>query len=301
MSEFTNAPIIVNDFRVAVYQIYHQYQFIKANLPAATASTWLKATWAITLNRGFTGLPYFPHTVVVVDDSSPYWREAYLRERGFPEYKGGRPSKTDEWYEVNQAGLDYVTAPNSPIHYLKFPQFEADDIASAIVRSKSNRLVFLHTIDSDWMGLVNNGVLNSMTLDQALLEPFVEPTSLWVSMAQWTPRFRDEAGVFAHTLKREKRKIDSPPQIWDIKVEKGDKSDNLIKGSPIEVINLLNPPPEFDILQRANYALQVRQVVNSGEPNSSFKHLKKAHDWFVESGQRVTVHGYYDFLSPELT
>jgi len=35
MSDVSNAPLMVVDFRVAVYQIYSEYQFIKANCPEA--------------------------------------------------------------------------------------------------------------------------------------------------------------------------------------------------------------------------------------------------------------------------
>lgn len=297
MCDVSNAPLVVVDFRVAVYQIYSEYQFIKANCPPETVKSWLKAAWALKLNRGYTGLPYFPHTVVVVDDSSPYWRNDYLREQGFPEYKGGRPTKTDEWFEVNQAGIDYIHAPNSPLHYLKFERFEADDIASALVRTSPKRLIFLHTIDSDWMGLVKDGCLNAnFSLDEAIKEPWVDTTVQWVSMGKWTPRFRNVEGVIAHTLKREKTQIANPTQVWDIKAEKGDKSDNLIKGSPLEVINLLNPPPQYDLLNKPQFKTQIVQVANAGTPNSSLKHIKKAHAWFFNAGHRVPLWGYYDFV-----
>ncbi len=51
-----------------------------------------------------------------------------------------------------------------------------------------------------------------------------------------------------------------------------------------------------DLLNIAQFKTQIVQVANAGTPNSSVKHIQKAHQWFLTAGHRVPFWGYYDFV-----
>lgn len=76
--KFRIVPMVIIDYRVYTFSIESYFKTIAANHNKETQATWLKCAWAIAINRGFTGLPYVPHTIAVVDDSNPYWRTKYL-------------------------------------------------------------------------------------------------------------------------------------------------------------------------------------------------------------------------------
>jgi len=275
-------PLVVVDFRVFVYDILHKFQTISENRDQRTQKNWLKAAWAIYLNRGTTALPYVPHTVVICNDSPPYWRNKYLLDRGFPEYKAGRPSKPDTWYQVAQEGKDYIFSKKSPFLYLEKKGFEADDLAGAIARTSPKRTIILHTIDTDWLGLVKES--GDQSVEEHLYHPQKETQVLWANLAQWMPRLRGESEAIEYTQRRLKSVINSPRGIWDVKVEKGDKADNLVPGSPLEVIDLEAPPPEFDLLQNSDTKQEIEETANARIKNSHFDHLIKGKEWFVKNG-----------------
>lgn len=283
-------PLVVVDFRVFVYDILHKFQTISDNRDKRTQKNWLKAAWAIYLNRGNTALPYFDHTVVICNDSPPYWRNQYLKDRGFPEYKAGRPSKPGTWYQVAEEGKNYIFSKNSPFLYLEKEGYEADDLAGAIVRSHPKRTVILHTIDTDWLGLAKTS--NNQDRNSQIYEPQDEIQCIWANLAQWMPRLRGESEAISYVNRKLKSVISEPRQIWDVKVLKGDKADNLIPGSPLEVIDLESPPSKFDLLNNSETKKEIEEVANSPIKNSNFEHLQKGKEWFVNNGFPVPM---YDF------
>lgn len=276
-------PLTIVDFRVFVYNILHHFESISSHRDLKTQKRWLKAVWAIYLNRGITTLPYFPHTCVVVDDGSPYWRLDYLKERGFPDYKAGRKPKPDDWYRVAEAGFDYILNPKSPFHYLKVDKFEADDMAGSIVRLAPKRTIFLHTIDTDWLGLVHEPKF-PRDIRKLTRQPQDEMTVFWNNLVQWTPRLRGKPEAIEYVDRRLKRTIKEPREIWDVKVLDGDKSDNLIPGSPLEVIDLLNPPKEWDILRDKTQRHRIEEIANAPKPNTRLDHLYKSCEWLRKEG-----------------
>ena len=286
-------PLVVIDFRVCVYHILYQYEQIAVCRDQETAKKWLRAAWAIVLNRGLTNLPYFSHSIAVVDDSPPYWRSKYLSDRGFPLYKGGRKEKTLGWYEVYNAGLSYLNSANCPFHYLSYEGFEADDIAAAIVRTQPTRTVFLHTIDTDWLGLVSEHE-DIRNLENLTLSPQDKFTCLWNNLDRWTPRLRGNQECIDYTQKRLKSVISSAREIWDVKSKKGDQADSLIKGSPLSVIDLLDPPPEHDLLT-TEAKEEITEVAYSEDSLSRLDHLQKASEWLNNEGFMIPMYGFSDF------
>lgn len=114
--------------------------------------------------------------------------------------------------------------------------YEADDVAAAIVRANDElaepHQITLCTIDSDWLGMVSDRVR-------------------WFCLHGYHPRLRDSVDVINAWWTRKtygkSAPLDVPTDMWARKVVEGDKSDNLPKGSPAEVIDLFNPPQEHKL------------------------------------------------------
>lgn len=139
-------------------------------------------------------------------------------------YKGGRkfPSK-----EVEKCRKVINSVLNSlDITTLGVKGYEADDMAAALVRiNKPGEKMLLLTIDSDWLGLVNDDVS-------------------WYCMRGFTPpRYRHDIGsINLWASKRLKVKFDKPSDIFEYKAQYGDKSDNMPPNpSLLPYIDLLNP------------------------------------------------------------
>jgi 5'-3' exonuclease, N-terminal resolvase-like domain len=214
--------------------------------------------------------------VIWVTDSKPYWRSDYLLN---PEVlsKTQRSTKKLESLrarlnELMTSGVDlenpeYLKLIESlSIHYkagrslpvysftkmrdytykviteakwtmLAKKGYEADDCAAAVVQVNSelsdnqrNRIILL-TIDSDWMGLVSEDVM-------------------WYCMTGFYPRVRSD--LFSCNVWANKRlgvNLKSFKDLWVIKGDQGDKSDNLpaSNGTLLPVIDLLNPPDEHKL------------------------------------------------------
>jgi hypothetical protein len=80
-----------------------------------------------------------------------------------------------------------------------------------------------------------------------------------------------------------KTPIRYPCDIWKAKQIEGDKADNLVPGSPIEVIDLLTPPTEFDLLQ-TEHKDTLSSVFDFEHPNTEEGDIRKAHTWILKQG-----------------
>jgi len=173
---------------------------------------------------------YFPSTNIVLaldmKVDGGYWRHEYLKDFGI-NYKAGRKEKRKRWFKIADVFTDTAAALGVPI--IGFPGYEADDVAALIAWLHPN--VDLFTVDTDWLQLVDTG-----------------RNTRWLNSARWAPRLRDNIDAINTWGKLGKLKY--PRQIIDIKVEEGDKSDNLPPGSPREVIDLMNPPDEFNLTKK---------------------------------------------------
>lgn len=227
-----------------------------------------------------------------VHDSKPYWREEYLKQPAVLASLTRKTKKqqkdTEELrqllsgteYTIEQLNRIHELSDSLAIHYkagrsfpeysftklkkklrkiqdqldipsLALPGYEADDLASAIVRYiDGQERVLLLTIDSDWLGMLTSSVS-------------------WLCMTGYAPRYRywldnwedDSDNPLQEWCKRRLgASISHPTDIWGIKATKGDKSDNLPVGSPMEVIDLFNPPECHDALKTHGGA--IRDVVD---------------------------------------
>lgn len=148
-------------------------------------------------------------------------------------YKAGRKFPEYSFTKLKKLTLEIIRERNWTL--LGQKGYEADDIAAAIVKvnecldSPSNTLLL--TIDSDWMGLINHH-------------------TSWFCSHGWFPRLRSDLNsVNTWAEKRLGDHLGTFRDIWDIKGQQGDKSDNIpaSQGVLLPVIDLLNPPDEHKL------------------------------------------------------
>jgi hypothetical protein len=309
-------PLLIADFRVLAWQIYQKAEEVLEYVDTKTYHTWVKASWSLILNRGPSMLPFGDFTVIVVDDNKhpqeQYWRTVELQKfwADVPEdelplakkrpkvrythegliYKGGRKPKPEEWKSVAQIGLEYVTDPKKRYFYFTEPYYEADDWAGGVVYLKRlaqshpeeipemqpirDREVFLLTVDTDWMQLAGNGVW-------------------WCNTGPWLPRLRGEKEAREYVHRKFKRLTDYAHEIVDVKMELGDKSDNLPEGSPRWAIDLINSHPEWHIRNHPTFK-QFTHAVNSETRNRDHGGYDKARRWCLARGLPIVVpHSFF--------
>lgn len=146
-------------------------------------------------------------------------------------YKAGRKFPAYSFKKIRMLVYRYLELINA--QRLFCTGFEADDMAAALVATNTAKgnpaNIMLLTVDTDWMGLIN-------------------PSVTWVCMTGYAPAFRDTLEICnAWAKKSLKATLGTWREIWDIKGQKGDKSDNLppSNGLLLPVIDLLNPPAQY--------------------------------------------------------
>jgi hypothetical protein len=178
-----------------------------------------------------------PDVLWVGDDKSePYWRHAeYWRlleageikhsarskQRG---YKGGRNScPYQQW--LTKRLYKYTNA-------WTIPGYEADDVAAAVVKTCSaDRKVYLLTVDTDWMQLINENTT------WVCVKGFEPPIRTLENLPAWFQPKLDKGSAKV----REQLDASKPTDIITWKVLTGDSSDNLPKGTPRYMFDLLEP------------------------------------------------------------
>lgn len=275
-------PLLVHDFNVIAYKIMFNIEknILKSdNLDLQNDDfivEYVKASWAVYMNRGSTCCDYFPHTAVITDDNKdiqPYWRSLL-----FADYKKGRKPKPPHMLTVADYGRRYVNKPGNPFHYFRKAGYEADDFAGAIVYLKrqhqrfpdgdpvvANREIVLFTVDSDWLQLVGEGVV-------------------WHNTATYEPRIRDTKEVLEWAYKRFKWTLDNPSEIVDMKMINGDSADNLPKGSPRYLIDLMNSHPAYHLKEDPQVWDRINMVMRDPECNQRMDHYKHATKFFAKHG-----------------
>lgn len=291
-------PLLVMDFRVLAWKIYNTLeshfkdddgntmQVNQENMgdPNNQLLNWVRASWPLVINRGPSMIPLGSYTIIIADDNKniePYWRATELEKAGFPPYKGQRPPKTNAFNSVAKIGLSYLL--NAGYHYISEPSYEADDIAGAVVHAKrsaqaavrlgvateqqamlADRPVLLYTIDTDWLQLVGNGVW-------------------WCNTSIQEPRIRGEKEAITYVKHRLKSNVSNAQGIVDVKMQKGDRSDNLPPDSPRWAIDLMNPPAKYNL---KNHTVYPKIVSAMFDTSNSIKndHFEKAYRWLVSQG-----------------
>ncbi|NJL72810.1 MAG: hypothetical protein HC888_15240 [Candidatus Competibacteraceae bacterium] len=191
-------------------------------------------------SRQPTESPEEAKVAVVVCDDMPLLhldyhdpnKQIYWRHLVVPDYKGGRGPKPTGWSDLISAGYEACQRLGFP--FVREPYMEADDLVAQFVRNRRSTGcsgVAIWTVDTDLLQLVTDD----------------EPPVVWYNSG-YPPYYRDTNTTKSYWLKRWKQEIDHPRDIARFKADNGDTSDNLEPGSPIGVIDLINPQqyPEQD-------------------------------------------------------
>ena len=293
-------PLVVVDFNVYLHPILdwaekNVFGFFEEELEQKL----LKAAWAARINRGPDMLPMNPNYrfVVVADLRDPetgnYWRDAYDQPRmtGVWEeyaekkgidltetpthYKGTRGKKTENFYRVFDIGRDYCA---KYFNFFSEPGYEADDFAGAIYRMSRDfpdsvahkRQILLSTIDRDWSQLVDD--------DHRVY--FANTRKPWAN-EKIQERLVGNRGVIEHTQHRMNFALDHPKNLAFWKVQHGDMGDNLPPGSPIELFDLTEPCPHYNVESLPQVGA-LREEVNNSKPNYYSDHYKSSMQAFVK-------------------
>lgn len=188
-----------------------------------------------------------------------YWRTDY-----YPDYKAGRASSDEQQSKHVVANVFMEDAKHYNYQWLKYENFEADDIAGAIVRLVNrpdamppNSRVNLITGDSDWQGLISPKVRGIYPLN-----PFVRTEAEvynWIS-SKWA---KQSKGLRSRWMLPNRSEFKCS-QVWDWKQAVGDRCDNLKAGSALGVFSLLEPM--FDLYERENFKSDAIQAIRSATP-----------------------------------
>ena len=271
--EFDNSvvPIVIFDLRVHLFSILESYNRHKERLMLnrELAHEWFVAKWAYKLNRPIPWLANQPAKgwyVIVVDDykrsDGTYWRNDYVLAENLPRYKGNRniADRPEAYSLIHQSVLNYLDSPECPIPLFREEGFEADDWAGVAYRQTDGKQpIFLYTVDNDWLQLADD-----------------DKQVLFACTKSYKPRLRTEyeALRWAHG---KGWLLTSPKQIADKKAIYGDEGDNLMPGSPIGVIDLIEP----SLLPSESERQRLGKCLSPKYSNTSEKHAQAAYDWLL--------------------
>lgn len=142
-------------------------------------------------------------------------RAPYKYGRGYPN------AATTKYYKVFRD-----TLASTGMTMLGQYGFEADDIAGELVRTlPAGDTATLVTIDSDWLGLLQPGIVDFYNIIN------YQPDNRW----------RKTLVDVMATSACKGYEMTKPSDIWAIKSQDGDTSDRLLPGTPLGLISLLEP------------------------------------------------------------
>jgi hypothetical protein len=298
------APLVVVDFHVYAHNILRWYtEKVTSLVSEEVAKKLLRAAWAAKIQRGPDMLPRHSYRYVIVADSryhdtGNYWRDKFMtdslvvsqawdnyaeaqgvaRETLKTNYKGTRGAKTEDFWLVFNAGMDYCQQ-----YYGVFSHegYEADDFAGAVYRASRDRTdevvherqILLSTLDRDWTQLVceSHKVYFANTRVPFLSEKIQE-------------RLVGELGVREHTLHKMGFELDHPKNLADYKVLKGDEGDNLPPGAPKCLFDLCDANPDWNIEETYPDYDKLIETLNDPSANSRPDHFDSSLRAFATVG-----------------
>ena len=276
-------PLVVIDYKVYAHQIHNFTESASEIVGEDEGKLRLiaKAMWAYRLNRGIDSLPERDFTAIVVDDKKGpipemgegyvgYWRHLEANKLQMPEYKGGRPSKPSLFPIILEEGYKYILSAGSKFHFFDKEYYEADDIAGKIARIQRtdaplNRHILLSTLDGDWQGLVSD-----------------QHNIIWCNTGPWLPRIRTEAEVCDYYLRKEKLNIRTARETYTVKVEVGDRGDNLEPGTHLRFFDLYEEDEIWSWTEEETAALKA--IMADPNPSNRPDHLASAKSFLTGIG-----------------
>jgi hypothetical protein len=273
-------PLIVIDYKVYAHQI-HNFTESAVDIVGEDESKLravVRALWAYRLNRGIDSLPARNFTAIVVDDfkgeieglGQGYWRHLEAHKLGLPEYKGGRPPKPSLFPIILEEGYKYIKSPGSSFRFFSKELYEADDVAGKIARIQRSlpspdRYILLSTLDGDWQGLVSD-----------------KHKIVWCNTGPWLPRIRTEEDVCDYYLRKEKLKIGSARETYTVKVEVGDRGDNLLPNTPLRFFDLYEEDEEWGWTEEEETLLS--DILSDQSQSNRPDHLTNARKFLTAIG-----------------
>ena len=303
------APLWVIDFNVMVHDILNWYDTkISGSFSKEVEAKLVKGVWAIYLNRGPQFLPRHSYRTILVADyrdpeTSNYWRDDFMRqseqvqnawseyaeEQGVAldtvrtNYKGTRGAKTESFFFVYGIGKEYCQK--------YFPwywnlSYEADDIVGSIARYSRlsagdsiirQRQILMHTCDRDWCQLVDdeNKVYFSNSRTCRPNEKIQE-------------QLQKEEGILEWVDHKMKVSIGHPSELAAHKAVQGDMGDNAVKGSPIELFDLIYPHPHWNI-DELLWTDDFIDCMNNPEPTTRHDHYEQSLRQFAKIALEAPV------------
>lgn len=269
-------PIVFIDARVSMYKILGlMSQAFKAlSMNTDSLNQWLRANWALIVNDP---MPFLPspsqgYRVIIGDDYKRELDGKYWRSDVLPSYKGNRTAVGDKDPIENQAIQvlrDYLE--DSPIKIFRQEGMECDDIAGLATRVKKDddRTLFLYTVDSDWMQLVDDS-RGIIFLNQHIHPPRVRTD---VEVLQWC---FDQGWPACH-----------PTSVVNMKMAEGDSSDNIPPNFEHgeEIINLRAWPKS----QHCAIIDELETEVNQTGSNTNKDHANHAYAWLKSNNLPIVI------------
>ena len=287
-------PLVVWDFNVAVFHVLNWYSKISGSFKKEVEEKLVRGAFALHINRGPDMLPRHSYRMLFVadkrfDDSKNYWRNNVMQtsevvkqawvnhaeETGVSyddlkkDYKGTRGEKSEEFWFCYNICRDYAT---TYFPFFEAEGYEADDFAGAVYRLSRDsepesivhkRQIFLATLDRDW----------SQCVDEAHQIYFAN-TRYPFPNEKIQERLVGNEGVIEHTAHRMGYDITHPSQLAEHKVLHSDMGDNLPKGTPIELFDLCEPHPDFNI-DKLPVFQELKECCEENKPNDRPDHLEQ--------------------------
>ena len=290
------APLWVIDFNVMVHDILHWYETkIEGSFSKEVEAKLVKGMWALFVNRGPQFLRRHSFRTILVADyrdpeTSNYWRDTYMQESeqvqqawvAYAEeqgvdvdslrthYKGTRSAKSEAFYFVYNIGKEYCQK-YFPWYWVL--GYEADDLSGSIARLSrvseedsiiKKRQILLHTCDRDWAQLID------------------DENKIYFSNSRWCrpnekiqEQLQKEEGVLEWVEHKMKVTLGHPSELAAEKAKVGDMCDNAVKGSPVEVYDLINPHPKWNI-DKLLWTEDFIESMNNPEPTTRHDHYEQA-------------------------
>ena len=295
-------PLVVWDFNVAVFHVINWYNSkISGSFKKEVEAKLIRGAFALHINRGPDMLPRHRYRMLFVADkrfkkTDNYWRNNvmatcprvrqawidYAERHNVDfdtlqkDYKGTRGEKSEEFWFVYNICRDYAT---KYFPFFEADGFEADDFAGAVYRLSRDsstrttvrkRQIFLSTLDRDW----------TQCVDEAH-EIYFANTRYPFPNEKIQERLVGNAGVIEHTAHKMGYEIAHPSELASKKVLHSDMGDNLPAGTPIELFDLCNPHPEYNIDKHPVWK-KLKTCCNGKEANDRPEHLKQTLEQFAK-------------------
>lgn len=278
-------PVVYQDFMVQAWRIYDTLEKAKERFKKySNLETIVKCCWSVTLNSTPVLELFGENRVIVISDYKSaelggYWRhkevgederikslwQEYKPRKKNLGYKGGREEKPKDFVDlVVRVGREYC---QKYMNFYEFKGYEADDIAGFIYRNcgeQINRVKILHTVDRDWIQLVDEK------------RGFYWATS---RVPKENERFQNQVANDEEVLLFSELKhgweINTPKQYIEAKIVTGDAGDNLPPNCPPEYMDLTIPHQKYNIDTLAINSGLVQDSYNY-EPNTNREHYLNA-------------------------